>query len=180
MKDEPVIDPAPAPPDWTRHEARSLPMALLRARESVMQYFRPLHRKGQSTEQQWRILRVLFSEGEMTATELARRSFLLAPSVSRILQDLEASGFVQRQSSDGDRRQTLLRLTSFGVQRVNGAFPKLEPVHREIRRRFGEERTDRLLELLEELQQVLGEPMSGKGMSEPKSKKETRNEENTD
>ena len=38
---------------------RSLPMALLRAREAVMARFRPLFRLHGVTEQQWRVLRAL-------------------------------------------------------------------------------------------------------------------------
>ena len=55
-------------------DRRSLPIALLRAREAVMAYFRPHHRKGGITEQQWRVIRVLYLDGETDATTLARRS----------------------------------------------------------------------------------------------------------
>src|SRR5260370_20470549 len=76
-------------------DRQSLPIALLRAREAVMSYFRPHHRKGGITEQQWRVIRVLSLDGETDATSLARRSYLLAPSLSRILKDLEAGGDFQ-------------------------------------------------------------------------------------
>ncbi|MGO8919892.1 MAG: homoprotocatechuate degradation operon regulator HpaR [Stellaceae bacterium] len=145
-------------PDWLQDEARSLPAALLHAREAVMQYFRPLHRKGGITEQQWRVLRVLYAGGEMEATELARRSFLLAPSLSRILRDLEASGLLRRQSVAGDLRRTRLLITSRGAALVTGAVPLLDPVHREIRRRFGEARTAQLLDLLAALERALADP----------------------
>jgi hypothetical protein len=65
-------------------DRQSLPIALLRAREAVMAYFRPHHRKGGITEQQWRVIRVLYLDGETDATSLARCSYLLAPSLSRI------------------------------------------------------------------------------------------------
>jgi hypothetical protein len=42
-----------------REFSRSLPMALLRAREAVMRQFRPSLRQHGLTEQQWRILRAL-------------------------------------------------------------------------------------------------------------------------
>ena len=145
-------------PDWLGDESRSLPASLLRAREAVMQYFRPLHRKGRVTEPQWRVLRVLYARGEMEATELARRSFLLAPSLSRILPDLEAASLLRRQAVAGDLRRTRLQITPRGAALVAGAVPLLDPVHREIRRRFGEERADRLLDLLEALNRALADP----------------------
>ena len=83
-------------------DRRSLPIALLRAREAVMAYFRPHHRKGGITEQQWRVIRVLYLDGETDATTLARRSYLLAPSLSRILKDLEAAGYVRRRPGSDD------------------------------------------------------------------------------
>ncbi len=69
--------------------SESLPMALLRTREAVMRLFRPGLRSHGVTEQQWRILRALAHAGPMEVTELAEATFLLAPSLSRILPDLE-------------------------------------------------------------------------------------------
>ena len=73
-----------------REFSRSLPMSLLRAREAVMRQFRPSLRNHGLTEQQWRILRALTAVDTIEVTELARVAFLLGPSLSRILRDLEA------------------------------------------------------------------------------------------
>jgi hypothetical protein len=75
-----------------REFSRSLPMSLLRAREAVMRQFRPSLRRHDLTEQQWRILRALAAIEAIEVTELARTAFLLGPSLSRILRDLEARG----------------------------------------------------------------------------------------
>src|SRR5438552_16427900 len=72
-----------------REFSRSLPMSLLRAREAVMRQFRPSLRNHGLTEQQWRILRALTAVDAIEVTELARVAFLLGPSLSRILRDLE-------------------------------------------------------------------------------------------
>jgi len=42
---------------------KNLPMALLRARESVMSHFRPILRDHDITEQQWRVIRALHGSG---------------------------------------------------------------------------------------------------------------------
>src|SRR2546430_5045145 len=73
-----------------RDFSRSLPMSLLRAREAVMRQFRPSLRNHGLTEQQWRILRAFTAEDEIQVTELARVAFLLGPSLSRILRELES------------------------------------------------------------------------------------------
>eukprot|EP01035_Chromulina_nebulosa_P063097 gene63098-biopygen46023 len=67
-----------------RDFSRSLPMALLRARESVMRHFRPSLRAFGLTEQQWRILRALSSHGEIEVTEPAEVAFLLGTRPRRI------------------------------------------------------------------------------------------------
>lgn len=139
-------------------DRRSLPIALLRAREAAMAYFRPHHRKGGISEQQWRVIRVLHLDGETDATTLARRSYLLAPSLSRILKDLEAAGHVRRRPGSDDSRQSLLSLTPKGSATVTRAAPFLDGIHREIARRFGRDRVDQLLALLAELENALAAP----------------------
>ena len=87
-----VSDPAGAPAVRRvpmRDFSRSLPMSLLRAREAVMRQFRPSLRQHGLTEQQWRILRALAATDAIEVTELARVAFLLGPSLSRILRDLD-------------------------------------------------------------------------------------------
>ncbi len=143
-------------------DRQSLPIALLRAREAVMAYFRPHHRKGGITEQQWRVIRVLYLDGETDATSLARRSYLLAPSLSRILKDLEAVGYVRRRPGKDDSRQSLLSLSPKGSATVTRAAPFLDGIHREIARRFGRDRVDELLALLADLETALADPPAQK------------------
>ena len=88
-----------------RDFSRSLPMSLLRAREAVMRQFRPSLRRHGLTEQQWRILRALTSVKTIEVTELARVAFLLGPSLSRILRDLEARGLIERRTAEADLRR---------------------------------------------------------------------------
>ena len=82
-----------------REFSRSLPMSLLRAREAVMRQFRPSLRNHGLTEQQWRILRALTAVETIEVTELARTAFLLGPSLSRILRDLEARHLIERRTA---------------------------------------------------------------------------------
>ena len=56
-------------------------MELLKAREAAMSRFRPMLREHGLTEQQWRVIRALADYKEIDAGELAKKSFLLAPSL---------------------------------------------------------------------------------------------------
>src|SRR5665213_746389 len=93
-----------------RDFSQSLPMTLLRAREAVMRHFRPALRHFGITEQQWRILRALASVGEIEVLALAEATFLLAPSLSRILKDLEQRELIVRRGSSEDMRRGIVAI----------------------------------------------------------------------
>lgn len=139
------------PPELPDFE-HSLPMLLLRARESVMDRFRPMLREFDLTEQQWRVVRALAEADEFDASELARRSYILAPSLTRILQNLEARGLVSRRRPKRDQRRALLSLTAKGRK----LFARVRPHSREsyagIAEALGQDRLAELYELLEELE----------------------------
>jgi homoprotocatechuate degradation regulator HpaR len=134
---------------------QSLPMALLRARAAVMERFRPLHVERGLTEQQWRILRVLFETGEMDALSLANATFLMAPSLSRILPPLEARGLIGRRVDQADARRSLISLMPAGHDMILAHGPRSEAAYADIERRFGEARLAKLFEELHALEAAL-------------------------
>src|ERR1700722_16121357 len=85
-----------APQLRIREFSHSLPMLLLRGREAVMRYFRPGLLEHGVTEQQWRVLRALSTADEMDVRMLANVTYLLPPSLSRILKDMRRRGLVKR------------------------------------------------------------------------------------
>lgn len=135
--------------------SESLPMALLRTREAVMCLFRPGLRSLGVTEQQWRILRALAHAGPMEITELAEATFLLAPSLSRILPDMEKRQLVARKQVDSDLRRSVVSLQPKGVRLIATHAPDSERMYAQIAERFGEERVTQLFTLLHELQESL-------------------------
>jgi homoprotocatechuate degradation regulator HpaR len=126
----------------------SLPMELLRAREAAMSRFRPVLREYGLTEQQWRVIRVLAEQDGIDASEVAARSFLLAPSLTRILQFLEKKGLVTRRSDSNDQRRSVLELTDRGRKVFGSVGPDSERQYADIEAAFGQERLERLYELL--------------------------------
>jgi len=132
-----------------REFSRSLPMALLRAREAVMRQFRPSLRRHGLTEQQWRILRALAAVEESEVTELARTAFLLGPSLSRILRDLEARRLIERRTAESDLRRGVVSISEKGLKLMEGVAPSSEAIYAAITRRYGARK-------LAELQEMLG------------------------
>lgn len=135
-----------------RDFSQSLPMALLRAREAVMRRFRPNLRRHDLTEQQWRILRALAAVDAIEVTELARTAFLLGPSLSRILRDLDARGLIERRADAADLRRGVLSISSKGLKLIAQIAPQSEAVYAEIAGRFGVKRLAELQRMLSELE----------------------------
>ena len=77
--------------------SHTLPIRLLRARHAAVSQFQPIFRKYNVTEQQWRVLRMVTSASAMTAGELSQAIFISMPSLSRIMQTLEARNLIRRQ-----------------------------------------------------------------------------------
>ncbi|WP_291858393.1 homoprotocatechuate degradation operon regulator HpaR [Bradyrhizobium sp.] len=147
----PGSGPAGAPPRRVpmRDFSRSLPMSLLRAREAVMRQFRPSLRLHGLTEQQWRILRALAAAETIEVTELARVAFLLGPSLSRILRDLEARHLIERRVVRADQRRTEVSISAKGLELIKAVAPSSEAIYAAITRRYGARK-------LAELQDMLG------------------------
>jgi homoprotocatechuate degradation regulator HpaR len=145
-----------------RDFSRSLPMALLRARESVMRHFRPSLRGHGLTEQQWRILRALASSGDIEVTELARLAYLLGPSLSRILRDLESRHLIARRVVKADQRRSIVSITRAGLRLIEAVAPTSEAIYAEMTRRFGAGKLGELQDMLHRLESSLqGMPVVG-------------------
>jgi homoprotocatechuate degradation regulator HpaR len=138
-----------------REFSRSLPMSLLRAREAVMRHFRASLRNYDLTEQQWRILRALASVDTIEVTELARVAFLLGPSLSRILRDLEARHLIERRVAKADLRRGLVSISAKGLKLIETVAPSSEAIYAEITRRYGARKLAELQDMLHALENSL-------------------------
>lgn len=137
-----------------RKFSESLPMILLRARESTMEHFRPILNENGVTEQQWRVIRALFEMGESNAQDLARASSILSPSLSRIISRLDADGIVIRKVSPEDQRESILTLSAKGVKLHDKIGGPVEDKYREIQQSMCPKKLATLYELLNELAEL--------------------------
>ena len=136
---------------------RSLPMALLRAREAVMKKFIPSLRENGLSSQQWRVIRALNEEQGLDITELANRCFLLMPSLSRIIQNLEKRELVSRNQSSLDNRKSVISITEPGKKLFQKIAPKSVDRYDLITEKFGYGKLELLYELLDELIEKIDE-----------------------
>jgi homoprotocatechuate degradation regulator HpaR len=138
-----------------REFSRSLPMALLRAREAVMREFRPSLRDHDMTEQQWRVLRALSAGDEMEVAELANATCLLGPSLSRILRDLDERRLVIRRASKADLRRSFVSISAEGTALIARVAPISEAIYAALAKRYGAAKLKLLYEMLGDLEHAV-------------------------
>lgn len=132
----------------------ALPIALLRAREVVMARTRPMLAEAGVTEQQWRVLRVLAEEGPLDPTDIAEKSCLLLPSLTRILRYLEDQELVKRAAHETDGRRCVIHITGDGRQLIEDNVQINNSIYVDIENAFGKKKLNELLGLLDDLARI--------------------------
>jgi len=127
---------------------RSLPMLLNYTLDGIMPAYRNLFAQFDLTEQQWRILRVLWSAKSISSAELSKRTLLTAPSLVGILDRLEKKQLVERVRSETDRRTTFIQTTDKGSALQQQILPLVEDIQ-------SSERSSVTEAELEELERIL-------------------------
>lgn len=135
---------------------RSLPLALLHAREASLRPFRKELDKIGLTVQQWRVIRVL-AEGEgRSASELSQLCVLMPPSLSRILKNLTERGLIERAATT-DARKHQSRITPAGLEKYSEMAGQADEIYATLESNFGTDKMELLLDLLSELREAARE-----------------------
>jgi homoprotocatechuate degradation regulator HpaR len=136
--------------------SRSLPMALLHCRDAVMARFRPMLRQHGVSEQQWRILRALDSDGPMRASDLAADTLLSLPSLTRLVKTLSDRRLIRRDPSAEDQRSVTISITDRGRRLVHEIAPLSEAIYADLATEIGAGELDRLYRMLAQATASLG------------------------
>ncbi|MGB1091409.1 MAG: homoprotocatechuate degradation operon regulator HpaR [Oceanobacter sp.] len=129
----------------------SIPLKLLKARESTMAFFRPILQEIGLTEQQWRVIRALNEYEELESKQLAELCCILSPSLTGIINRLESNGYLNRRKSTEDQRRILVSLTDKSKQMFADVSPRLEQRYAEMTSQLSTEKMELLKELLDEI-----------------------------
>ena len=106
----------------------SFPMLANRALDAVMPAYRELFARYGVTEQQWRVLRVIWTSENVTSARLSQRTLLSPPSLVNIIDRLEKKGLVSRIRNADDRRQTFIVATKEGRQLQEEVTPQVTEI----------------------------------------------------
>ena len=105
-------------------------------------------------EQQWRVIRVLAEAGPLDASEVAERANILAPSLTRMIRAMAERGLIVKARDKADGRRAILTIAPAGLALLRAASPDSARVYDALERRFGRDRVEQLLALLDDLSRL--------------------------
>jgi MarR family transcriptional regulator, organic hydroperoxide resistance regulator len=134
-----------------RSKGQEVLVALLRTADVVRRAISRVLEPYDITPQQYNVLRILRGAGEqgLPTLDIADRMIEQAPGVTRLLDRLEAKGWVRRQRCPEDRRQVLCWLTPAGLELVTRLDEPVESADAEAVAELSPEDQDHLLRLLD-------------------------------
>ena len=110
----------------------SLIIELLRLRDAMRLFFRPVLRRHALSDQNWRILKVLGERGPTDMTALGLGAVIPPASASRMVSRMEASGLLRRRADRNDGRLVLVDLTAKGWRLYERAAPEIRRTYVEL------------------------------------------------
>jgi homoprotocatechuate degradation regulator HpaR len=129
----------------------SLPMMLYRTLDTVMPRFRKIFNDFGITEQQWRVLRVLWEHDAVTINRLAELTLIPAPSLVGIIDRLERDERVIRQRSQADRRKVNVVLIAKGVELEDQVMPRVAATYADLKQSVDSTTWEQVLRGLQEI-----------------------------
>ena len=134
--------------------SRSLPIMLYRTLDAVMPRFRQIFNEFGLTEQQWRVLRVLWEQECIAFSELSALTLIPAPSLVGVIDRLTSNGLVARRRSTTDRRSVLVTATDEGQKLEGEVRPRVDQAYAELRASIDRKSWDTLIAGLEQISSI--------------------------
>jgi homoprotocatechuate degradation regulator HpaR len=135
----------------TRLHHRNLPLLLLQARERVISHFRPILNANGLTEQQWRIVRVLYETPALEPRQIVELCRISSPSMAGVLSRMQQLGLVTRRRVDHDQRRLRVSLTPRARALAARMAPQIDATYLKIERQIGTEFSAHFQQALDQL-----------------------------
>lgn len=130
---------------------KSLPMMLHRTLDTIIPHYRAVFKSHGISEQQWRILRVLWETDNCTTAKLANSTLLPSPSMVGIIDRMTAKGLVSRDRSSEDRRKVYVSLTDKGRALQAELIPQVDAVYQKVMSQCESEDWHTMIETLQKI-----------------------------
>ena len=153
---------------------QSLPMLLYRVLGRVLPRFRVIFSEFGLTEQQWRVLRVLWEQDGIPLLVLSEETLISGPSLVGVVDRLERADLVSRCRSSRDRRRVRVVLTPRGralegqvTPRVDAAYQALEEILSQDEWWLLRDCLGKIIDQSHSLDQRIQAPIHNEGTHEP-------------
>lgn len=139
-----------------RREARQfvddyLPALLAQASRLISGEFHLVVTAQGFTVSEWRVLASLAGSEPVNIGQLAEITTMKQPTVTRVLDRMQARGLIERLPNEADRRVTLVRITAAGTRLVSKLIPLALQHERRVLEPFGQQRAEDLKATLRKL-----------------------------
>ncbi len=121
-----------------------LPALLAQASHLISSEFHQVVSDNGFTVSEWRVLATLQDRDPISVGRLAQITLLKTSTVTRILDRMEADGYVERLANPEDRRVTRVRITESGAKVVADLVNLALAHERRVLEPFGLERAETL------------------------------------
>lgn len=138
-------------PESRRFVDNYLPALLAQASQAISAEFHAVVRRNGFTVSEWRVLASLAGDTPISIGRLAQLTLIKQPTVTRLLDRMEAAGHVERLPHDTDRRITLVRITGAGAETVERLIGLARAHELRVLQPFGFERTEALKSMLKQM-----------------------------
>ena len=126
-------------------------MMLYKTLDVVMPQFRAIYSEHGITEQQWRVLRVLWEHESMPLLELADITLISPPSLVGIVDRLSKIAMVRRVRSEMDRRVVFIEITAKGKALKEEVSPRVDTIYARLENSIDAELWSKMLEAMNEI-----------------------------
>jgi DNA-binding MarR family transcriptional regulator len=128
-----------------------LPALLAQASQLISGEFHGVVKRKGMNVSEWRVLASLAGAEPMSIGELARTSVTKQPTLTRVIDRMQANGLVNRIAHGSDRRITLIEITPMGSQQVASLIELANEHERRVLEPFGMLRSSELKRTLQEM-----------------------------
>ena len=143
-----------------------LPALLAQASHLISGEFHRIVTAKGFTVSDWRVLASLDGAEPMSIGALARLTTMKQPTLTRVLDRLQARGHVRRIAHDTDRRVTLIEITPAGDKLVAGLIELAKEHEHRVLEPFGMARSNELKKTLQQMIEMHAELAQDSGSDE--------------
>jgi DNA-binding MarR family transcriptional regulator len=135
--------------DFLSREEEAL-LNILRTGDQLSIQYSRLMRRYALSQPQYNILRILRGAGEpLPCLEVASRMITVVPAITRLMDQLDRAGLVERSRSDADRRVVYASITSAGLDVLHELDERVADLDRKLLSHMTKTELKQLSQLLE-------------------------------